>query len=509
MKANHLKTLFFYLLTFLIASVLSGQALRNLSYSQRPGTKLVDIQYDLVLASGSAAKIDFFFSFDNGKTFPIPCVSLSGDVGSYVLAGTNKKVIWNVCKDWDQKYTNQGRIKVRSSSAKKLEAIEFAVETIPFIPSDIQESPSWNIGEYYSDPLRVDDYRANGVGLTPPTRFFADQYEVTNFQWNQVVDWAKNNGYDLQNVDYIPGAENLPITNLEMKEVIKWLNARSEMEGKTPIFYVDPKEWGMDCNGDGRLTNGPDFCLSMKEEMEIGSPTFDWSIIANHDLSQRQEWIQQGWIDLDTNKNYAHDVGEPFIDRNRDGKYEPMEYRDFNGNGKRDKGLTIVCRTGDISAWFINYSSSLSQPFWMETWHLGLHAKRSANGYRLPTCEYYGMNNFHFLAMGGKTEQGSYQTWEDWSQPGYWDPITSEWKRPMKTGIRYVKEWPWGKLSPDNMPGISEYAVTPYGANPVSGIQPVGARKPNGYGLHDMIGNVAELTMNWVLTPEPVPLTSA
>ena len=133
------------------------------------GTKLVDIQYDLVLCFKTPAKIDFFFSFDNGKTFPIPCVSLSGDVGSYVLAGTNKKVIWNVGKDWDQKYENQGRIKVRSSSAKKLEAIEFAVATIPFIPSDIQESPSWNVGEY-SDPL-VDDYRANGVGLTPPTRF--------------------------------------------------------------------------------------------------------------------------------------------------------------------------------------------------------------------------------------------------------------------------------------------------------------------------------------------------
>ena len=100
------------------------------------------------------------------------------------------------------------------------------------------------------------------------------------------------------------------------------------------------------------------------KEMEIGSPTFDWSIIANHDLRQRQEWIQQGWIDLDTNKNYAHDVGEPFIDRNRDGKYEPMEYRDFNGNGKRDKGLTIVCRTGDISAWFIRIIPPLlANPF--------------------------------------------------------------------------------------------------------------------------------------------------
>jgi formylglycine-generating enzyme required for sulfatase activity len=77
------------------------------------------------------------------------------------------------------------------------------------------------------------------------------------------------------------------------------------------------------------------------------------------------------------------------------------------------------------------------------------------------------------------------------------DPITFEWKQPMKTGIRYVEEWPWGKESPENKADISQYAVTPYGASPATGIQPVGGRKPNGYGLHDMIGNVAELSMEW------------
>ena len=73
----------------------------------------------------------------------------------------------------------------------------------------------------------------------------------------------------------------------------------------------------------------------------------------------------------------------------------------------------------------------------------------------------------------------------------------------MKTGIRYVEEWPWGAQSPENMADISEYAVTPYGVNQASGIQPVGGRKPNGYGLYDMIGNVAELTMDWYLNLDP------
>lgn len=504
MKIYHLKSFSLYLLTLLFASSLWGQTLRNLSYSQRPGTKLIDIQYDLVLASGSAAKIDFFFSFDNGKTYPIPCVSLIGDVGPYVVAGNKKKAVWNVGKDWDQKYTDQGRIKVRSSIAEKMEAIEFAVASIPFRASNIEQSPSWFVGEFYTDPFG--DARLNGVPLSPPTRFLADQYEVTNHQWNQVVDWARNMGYDLQSVSYIPGEENLPRTNVAMKEVVKWLNARSEMEDKTPVFYVDPMEPAFDDNGDGRISIGPDFWLSPEEQMEIGSPSFDWSIIANHDQSERQEWIQQGWIDLDPNGNGRWDSGEPFVDRNRNGKYEPVEYEDFNGNGKRDQGQTIVCRTGDISGWFQNYVPANAGDLNMIlSWHLGIHVKETANGYRLPLGQQWGwgQDNFRYLAMGGRTEQGSYQTWEDWTQPGYWDPITFEYKQPMKTGIRYVEEWPWGAQSPDNMPDISEYAVTPFGANPASGIQPVGVRKPNGYGLHDMIGNVAELTMDWYLNLDP------
>jgi formylglycine-generating enzyme required for sulfatase activity len=508
MKIYHLKSFSLYLFTLLFASSLWGQALRNLSYSQRPGTKLIDIQYDLALASGSAAKIDFFFSFDNGKTYPIPCVSLSGDVGSYVVAGTKKKAVWNVGKDWDQKYTNQGRIKVRSSIADKIEAIEFAVASIPFRASNIEESPSWFVREFYRDPFG--DARMNGVTLATPTKFLADQYEVTNHQWNQVVDWARNKGYDLQSVSYLPGEENLPRTNVAMKEVVKWLNARSEMEGKTPVFYVDPMEGGFDINNDGRLSAGSDtWRFTPEEEMGGGMPYDpwgtpeepDWSLVVNLPQNARD----QGWIEWDPNYSGRWDSGEPFVDRNRNGKFEPQEYHDFNRNGKKDLGQTIVCRTGDISAWFQNYVPANGvDPNMMIGWFLGMHVKESANGYRLPLGQQWGwgQDSFRYLAMGGRTEQGSYQTWEDWTQSGTMDPVTFEWKQPMKTGIRYVEEWPWGGQSPDNMPDISEYAVTPYGANPAPGIQPVGGRKPNGYGLHDMIGNVAELTMDWYDSPD-------
>ena len=505
MKTRILKSIYFLFLFLALGSALAAQALRNLSYSQRAGTKLIDIKYDLVLDAG-AAKVDFFFSFDNGKTYPIPCISLSGDAGAYVLAGKNKKVVWDAGKDWNQNYTDKGRIRVRSSHAEKIEAIQFDVATIPFKASNIEESPSWWIKNYHDGPLsQVASPIASGMPGTPPRTFYADKYEVTNFQWNEVVDWARNKGYDLQPVSYASGGENLPRTNVAMKEVVKWLNARSEMEGKTPVFYVDPMEFGWDQNGDGKLSAGTDsWRLSPEEDIKIWDGTLDWSLIANLGKGK-----QLGWIEWDPNYNCQWDPGEPFVDRNRNGKFEPQEFNDINGNGRRDLGQTIVCRTGDISGWFHNYVPTNASMNMMCGWHIDMHVKQAANGYRLPMGLWpCGRDDFRFLAMGGRTEQGSYQTWEDWMNPGTVDPITGEWKQPMKTGIRYVEEWPWGKESPENKADIDEYAVTPYGSSPASGIQPVGGRKPNGYGLHDMIGNVAELSMEWAKHENPNMITN-
>jgi hypothetical protein len=49
-----------------------------------------------------------------------------------------------------------------------------------------------------------------------------------------------------------------PRTNVAIKEVIKWLNALSEMNNLTPCYYVDPLEPRFDDNGDGKFSAGPD-----------------------------------------------------------------------------------------------------------------------------------------------------------------------------------------------------------------------------------------------------------
>jgi formylglycine-generating enzyme required for sulfatase activity len=68
--------------------------------------------------------------------------------------------------------------------------------------------------------------------------FYMDQYLVCYSFWQQVYGWAVTHGY---NFDY-PGsgrAANHPVQTIDWYDSVKWCNARSEMEGRTPAYYTD------------------------------------------------------------------------------------------------------------------------------------------------------------------------------------------------------------------------------------------------------------------------------
>lgn len=83
-----------------------GLSISNVRASQRAGTKLVDINFNL--AGGSPPySVTIQGSVDGGATWTLPTNSLTGDVGNGVGAGTNRQITWNAGADWnDQSITN-------------------------------------------------------------------------------------------------------------------------------------------------------------------------------------------------------------------------------------------------------------------------------------------------------------------------------------------------------------------------------------------------------------------
>ena len=70
--------------------------------------------------------------------------------------------------------------------------------------------------------------------------FRIGKYEVTRGEWKAVRSWAVKHGYsDLAGVGSTypqEAGDNFPVCNVSWYDVVKWCNARSEKEGKTPVY---------------------------------------------------------------------------------------------------------------------------------------------------------------------------------------------------------------------------------------------------------------------------------
>lgn len=67
---------------------------------------------------------------------------------------------------------------------------------------------------------------------------YMDQYDMTKAVWDEVYNWATNHGYSFDN----PGsgkAATHPVQMVSWYDAVKWCNARSEKQNKTPAYYTD------------------------------------------------------------------------------------------------------------------------------------------------------------------------------------------------------------------------------------------------------------------------------
>ena len=73
--------------------------------------------------------------------------------------------------------------------------------------------------------------------LTNPTAFYMDTTEVTKAKWDEVYAWAVTNGYSFDNAGS-GNADDHPVQMISWYDCVKWCNARSEQEGRTPCYWA-------------------------------------------------------------------------------------------------------------------------------------------------------------------------------------------------------------------------------------------------------------------------------
>lgn len=145
--------------------------------------------------------------------------------------------------------------------------------------------------------------------------FFMDRFEVTKEQWDIVYAWAIARGYQFDNTGSSKGP-NHPVQMVNWFDCVKWLNARSEMEGLPPVYYLDEartqvyrRYWVSD-----QLTvdaNSQGYRLPTIAEREyaarggVSSRRFSWadSDEIQHD---RANYFSQGNVSYDTSLTQGH-----------------------------------------------------------------------------------------------------------------------------------------------------------------------------------------------------------
>jgi formylglycine-generating enzyme required for sulfatase activity len=142
----------------------------NVIATQIAGTGTVRITYDVSDAGGHQVTVNVVFSSDNGVSYDLSPVSVTGDVNVAITPGTGKQIIWNAAADYPGNLWPQVVPKVIASDGTVLSG------EMVFVPAG-----NFTMGStVYSNEQPVHTVYLNG--------FYIDKYEVTNAQFKSFID---------------------------------------------------------------------------------------------------------------------------------------------------------------------------------------------------------------------------------------------------------------------------------------------------------------------------------
>ena len=310
------------ILTPIIGTILvtGAPSVSNVLVLPNAETKTVEIHYNLFHSEGLASTVTV--EATNNSQYWVAIKNLSGDVGPAITPGTMKSIHWDANSEWSPELFLNVKVRLRANDEQAGSDQAPTPEGFARIPrgTSFMGSPEteWTIVRTSREPIDPSDEVLHRVTLSKD--FFMSKTEVTWTEWNTVRDWALTNGYiDIpKGQNGFEGDENgiHPATLMDWYEAVKWLNAKSEMDGLAPCYTVEGEvyktgEFSPDCD-----FNATGYRLPTEAEWEYacraGSPeAFYTGDLSNPDASPVDPNLDEaGWYEGNSGIN-THPVGDP------------------------------------------------------------------------------------------------------------------------------------------------------------------------------------------------------
>jgi formylglycine-generating enzyme required for sulfatase activity len=137
-----------------------------------------------------------------------------------VAIGPGKHVVWNAGIDWNGMFTTLGRVRVAAENGG-------GPPNMSFISGSY-----FQMGDIFG--LCSDTMPIHSVYVSD---FYLEKFEVTKELWEAVYLYGAQHGYDT--LAGSGAGPKHPVQTVSWYDVVKWCNARSEMEGRAPVYYTD------------------------------------------------------------------------------------------------------------------------------------------------------------------------------------------------------------------------------------------------------------------------------
>ncbi|HNQ21498.1 MAG TPA: SUMF1/EgtB/PvdO family nonheme iron enzyme [Phycisphaerae bacterium] len=156
----------------------------NVTSSQRTdGSKIVDIRYNLTDADGDACTVTVLASSDGGATWTVPITAFQSgsQIGAGITPGVNKLIVWNSATDLPGAFGSQYKVRVCAD-----DGYNPTPPGMVLIPAG-----EFLMGNSFTGEGGSDELPRHAVYVDA---FYMDTFEVTNQQYCDALNWAKNQG---------------------------------------------------------------------------------------------------------------------------------------------------------------------------------------------------------------------------------------------------------------------------------------------------------------------------